>query len=299
MTYSINQPNSKNLSKSNLYGLLGSALSCVSLFLIMWFYIMPYTLPQPVEEEGLMVSFGDNENAGGMGSSAEPLAAPEAEILAPVVEQKATTTKPISATKEDLITSTDNANVISEKIQKDKDRKQKEQDLNQKNLLDQKRIAAENRIAQQKRKEQDAINKAGATVNGLFSNGSMNSGSGNGRGSGNGTGNGSGNGSESGIQGRPFGHGNLGGNNATVNGRHVIGGKPAEPVDFYQEGKVVVYIKVNSEGKVVYAKCTSGGNISDNRTKQMVETAAYATKFTTGNNEATGTIVYNLRFSSN
>jgi len=290
MTYSINnQPNNsnRNVSKSNLYGMLGSALSCIVLFLIMWFYVMPYTaIPQPVEDEGLMISFGNSDDAGGMGSSKESLAAPESETLAPVVLQKST---PVPV-KEQLITQNDNTNAINEQKQKIQEKKEKQR-------IDQQKIEADKAITQQKNKEQDAINKA-AKVNGLFGNGSTTSGTGNGQGSGNGTGNGSGNGSEAGIQGNPLGHGNQGGNKANVSGRSSIGGSPAEPVDFYQEGKVVVYIKVNAEGKVVYAKCTSGGNISDNRTKQMVEAAAYATKFTSGSNEATGTIVYNLRFSS-
>ena len=297
MTYSINHENRMNVRKSNLYGLLGSALSCISLFLIMWFYIMPYTIAQPVEEEGLMVSFGDNENAGGMGSSAEPLAAPEAEILAPVVEQKATTTKRISTTKEELITSTDNANVISEKIQKDKDRKKKEQDLNEKNLLDQKRIAAENRIAQQKRKEQDAINKAGATVNGLFSNGSMNSGSGNGKGSGNGTGSGSGNGSESGIQGNPAGHGNLGGNSWSLNGRSLTGNLASPSYDKDVEGKVTVNIRVDENGRVISASIGSPTTISDQETRNAAIAAANRTHFSGGSGSAAGSITYNFKLN--
>ena len=109
-----NQANNKGVSKSNLYGLMGTVLSCIILFMIMWFYVMPYTtITEPVVEEGIMVSFGDNENAGGMGSSAEPLAAPEEEVLAPVAQQRPTSTKPVETAKEDLITSTDNTNAAT------------------------------------------------------------------------------------------------------------------------------------------------------------------------------------------
>jgi len=287
MTYSINQPNSKNLSKSNLYGLLGSALSCVTLFLIMWFYIMPYTLPQPVEEEGLMVSFGDNENAGGMGSSAKPLAAPEAEILAPSKQQKPTSTP---AAKEQLITQNDNSNAISIA-----EKKQKKQDRKQKQLIEQQRIDTENRIAQQKRKEQDAINKAGATVNGLFSNGSMNSGSGNGKGSGNGTGNGSGNGSESGIQGNPAGHGNLGGNSWSLNGRSLTGNLASPSYDKDVEGKVTVNIHVDENGRVFSASIGSPTTISDPETRNAAIAAANRTHFSGGSGSAIGSITYNFK----
>jgi len=261
----------------------------------MWFYVMPYTsIPQPVEEEGIMVSFGDNENAGGMGSSSEPLAAPEEEILAPIVEQKVTTTKPVSVAKEELITSNDNANAIAEKTQKDKDRKLKEQDLKQKQLLDNQRIATENRIAQQKQKEQDAKNNA-AVVNGLFSNGSTNSGSGNGKGSGNGTGNGSGDGSESGIQGNPAGHGNLGGNSWNLNGRSLTGRLISPSYDNDVEGKITVSIRVDENGHVVSASVVPPSTISDSQTRNAALSAAKNTKFTAGKGIVAGTIVYNFK----
>jgi TonB family protein len=289
-------PNSKGVGKSNLYGLLGSALSCIILFFIMWFYIMPHTsIIQPVEEEGIMVSFGDNENAGGMGSSAEPLAAPEEEVLAPVVEQKATVTKPVSAAKEELITSNDEANAIAEKIQKDKDRKQKDQDLKQKQQLEQQRIAAENRISQQKRKEQDAINKAGATVNGLFANGSKTSGTGNGTGSGNGTGTGSGNGSEAGIQGNPAGHGNLGGNSWSLSGRSLTGRLVSPTYDNDVEGKVTVNIRVDENGRVSSASIGSPTTISDTSTRNAALAAATNTRFSTGSGTVMGVITYNFK----
>ncbi len=287
MTYSINQENRTNLKKSNLYGLLGSALSCISLFLIMWLYIMPYTITQPIEEEGLMVSFGDNENAGGMGSSAEPLAAPEAEILAPSKQQKPTSTP---AAKEQLITQNDNSNAISMA-----EKKQKEQDRKQKQLIDQQRIDTENRLAQQQRKQQDAINKAGATVNGLFSNGSMNSGSGNGKGSGNGTGSGSGNGAEAGIQGNPAGHGNLGGNSWSLNGRSLSGNLASPSYDKDVEGKVTVNIRVDENGRVISASIGSPTTISDSQTRNAAIAAANRTHFSGGSGSAAGSITYNFK----
>jgi len=301
MTYSINNSSvNRNNGNSSFYGAIGSAASCIILFLIMWFYVMPYTsIPQPVEEEGLMISFGDNENAGGMGSSAEPLAAPEEEVLAPVIEQKPTITKSAPAVKEALVTSTDDANVIAEKIQKDKDRKQKEQDLKQKQQLDQQivqqRIAAENRIAQQKRKEQDAINKAGATVNGLFANGSKTSGTGNGTGSGNGTGTGSGNGSEAGIQGNPAGHGNLGGNSYSINGRKLTGNLISPNYDYDVEGKVTVNIRVDENGSVSSASIGSPTTISDTSTRNAAIAAASKTRFSSGSGTVMGVITYNFK----
>jgi TonB family protein len=299
MTYTMsktpaNQPGNKGVGKSSLYGVMGSALSCVLLFLIMWFYVMPYTsIPQPVEEEGIMVSFGDNENAGGMGSSSEPLAAPEEEVLAPSTVQQKSTAKPIAT--EQLVTQNDNSNAIAELKQKEQDRKKKEQDIKQKQQIEQQRLAEENRIALQKRKEQDAINKAGATVNGLFTNGSTTSGTGNGKGSGNGTGSGSGNGSESGIQGNPAGHGNLGGNTFSINGRKLTGSLVSPNYDNDVEGKVTVNIRVDENGRVSSTSIGSPTTISDNSTRNAALTAASRTRFSSGSGTAAGVITYNFR----
>ncbi len=292
MTYlisklSVNHANTKNMRKSNLYGLLGSALSCIFLFLIMWFYIMPYTMAAPVEEEGIMVSFGDNENAGGMGSSTEPLAAPKAEILAPTLQQKSTSAP---EAKEKLITQNDNSNEISIA-----EKKENELIKKQKQIVEQQRIDTENRIAQEKRKEQDAINKAGATVNGLFSNGSKTSGNGNGKGSGNGTGSGSGNGSGEGIQGNPAGHGNLGGNSWSLNGRNLTGTLASPSYLNNVEGKVTVNIRVDQNGSVTSTALGSPSTISDSETINAAFDAAKRTHFSKSKDISSGSITYNFK----
>lgn len=289
MTSSINN---ENLNNSKLYGFLGTSFFCILLFLFMWYYIIPFTtLTESTQEEGIMVSFGDNENAGGMGSSSEPLAAPEAEILAPTKQQKATS-RP--ASKEQLVTTNDNANAISIAEQK---QKQKEIDRKQKQIIEQQQIDAENRIAQQKRKEQEAINKAGATVNGLFTNGSTKSGIGNGKGSGNGTGNGSGNGSESGLQGNPAGHGNLGGNSWSLNGRNLMGTLISPSYKRDVEGKVTVNIRVDQNGNVTSTSIGSPTTISDGQTINAAFDAAKRTHFTNSNDISSGSITYNFKLN--
>jgi len=295
MTYTINnRAVNRNVGKSNLYGLVGSALSCILLFLIMIFYVMPYTsITEPVKEEGVMISFGDNADAGGMGSSSEPLAAPDEEILAPPAEQKPTSTAPV---REQLLTQNNNSEAIAEQKQKDLNRKQKEQDLKQKLEIEQQRIASENRIAQQKKREQDAINKAGATVNGLFSNGSTKSGTGNGKGSGNGTGSGSGNGAGEGIQGNPLGHGNLGGNSWSLSGRSLTGTLASPSYDKDVEGKVTVTIRVDESGNII-GRPTIGSptTISDVDIRNAAIEAAKRARFSSGGNPVTGSITYNFR----
>ena len=124
----------------------------------------------------------------------------------------------------------------------------------------------------------------------------MNSGSGNGKGSGNGTGSGSGNGSEAGIQGNPAGHGNLGGNSWSLNGRSLITGSFASPsYDKDVEGKVTVNIRVDENGRVTSATIGSPTTISDSETRSAAIAAANRTHFSGGSGSAMGSITYNFK----
>ena len=280
----IDQVINKNVEKSHLYGLMGSALSCIILFLFMWFYIMPYaTIIEPIEEEGIMVSFGDNEFAGGMGSSSEPLAAPTREIIAPAIVHKQIQ----SPAKEQLITQNDNSNAIAEQRQKDQERYERQQ-------IEKQKTANENRIAQQKRNEQEAINKA-SSVNGLFGNGSITSGIGNGKGSGSGTGGGSGKGSGEGIQGNPAGHGNLGGNSWSLSGRSLTGRLTSPNYEENVEGKITVNIRVNESGSVVSTTIGSPTTIGDAETRNAAISAARSTRFSSAKDISSGSITYNFK----
>ena len=103
------------------------------------------------DDAGIMVSFGDAINGGGVTET--PAAQPKVETT------KAATTPKVA--KQDLMTSTDpNALAIAEQKKKEK----KEQEAIQKQKLEDARIANE-----KKRKEQEAIDKANA-MGGLFGN---------------------------------------------------------------------------------------------------------------------------------
>ena len=238
-----------------------------------------------------MISFGNSDEGGGQGEelmgtpdqASAPSNAEETTVTQPAepVRPVTTTTTKVATSSNDYITQQEASLAIAEK-------KRKDQEKQAQIAADNARIANEKRIADKKRKEQDAINKASSSMSGLFGNSSS---------AGNGNGTGSGSGEGPGHQGSPFGKGYVGGHDASVNGRSIIG-NVAEPSSFYQEGRLVVTIRVNSGGQVISAKCTSG-NVSDIKTRQLVERAALLTKFTGGRNEAVGTITYNLRFSSN
>lgn len=89
--------------------------------------------------------------------------------------------------------------------------------------------------------------------------------------------------------------GTLGGNRWELSSGEVVS-LPKPSNDFNQEGKVVVYIRVNASGKVIEARETTGGRISDKRTVQLAVDAAYKATFTPGDNDRIGTIEYNFTF---
>lgn len=281
----------KNVRKSSLYGLFGSALSCIILFLIMWFYVMPYAaIVPPVEEEGLMISFGNSDEGGGMG---EELMGTPNEDPAPSTIKETTTTKPQPVTQavqtstsnvkstssNDYITQSEASLAIAEK------RKQEQQEKAAQLAIENARIANEKRIADQKRREQDAINKANSSMSGLFGNSTS-------AGNGNGTGTGSGEGP--GRQGNPAGKGYSGGHSWSLNGRSLSGTLASPSYDKDVEGKVTVNIRVNENGQVVSTSIGSPTTISDADTRNAAISAAKRARFSTGGGMAAGSITYNF-----
>ncbi|HET7732488.1 MAG TPA: energy transducer TonB [Paludibacter sp.] len=296
MTYTITNlptnPGNKNVKKSSLYGLLGSTLSCIILFLIMWFYVMPYTaIVQPVEEEGLMISFGNSDDGGGVG---EELMGTPNEDPAPSKIEETTTTKPEPVTRpiqttttsvkstsqNDYISQSEASLAIAEK------RKQVQQEKAAQLAIENARIATEKRIADQKRKEQDAINKANSSMSGLFGNSTS-------AGNGNGTGTGSGEGP--GRQGNPAGKGYSGGHSWSLNGRSLSGTLASPSYDKDVEGKVTVNIRVDENGRVISASIGSPTTISDADTRNAAISAANRAHFSSGSGNAAGSITYYFR----
>lgn len=226
---------------------------------------MPTFAPKPPEDEGIMVSFGDNIDGSGMTET-------PAEVPTPPVAPPVAVVKPV---KQDFVTQTDNSLVIAEQKKKDKDRKEKEAIENQ-------RIETANRIAaataDRKRKEQVAIDKAN-TMNGMFGNN-------------NSTGSGTGSGDT--RQGNPAGKGYSDGNSWSLNGRSLTGRLVSPSYDRDVEGKITVNIRVDENGNVVSATIGSPTTISDAETRNAASSAARNTRFTAGKGVSTGSITYNF-----
>ncbi len=247
------------MKKSKLYGIVGSSLSCIILFLILWLVVMPSTITELKEDKGLMISFGNNSN--GAGKSLMPANKPQLE--------KQIASKP-TLTKQVLITQKNNSVAISErneKIQKNKFALE----------LQQKEI--NKRATENNRKEQLAIENA-STVNGLF---------------GNSTSTGSGTDSGNNQQGNPAGKGSSCGNSWSLNGRSLSGQLVSPSYDKDVEGKVTVNIRVDESGRVSSASVGSPTTISDAQTRNAALSAAKSTHFSGGKGASSGTITYNFK----
>ena len=265
------------MKKSTRYGIIGSALSCIMVLLILLYVVFPGVDSLPQEEEGIVVSFGDNQD--GSGKTDIP-----AEI--PMPTPPPPTTKPIKQdkpTKQDLMTQTDNSLAVIAQKKKDKERKlqaeiEKQREAERLQAIEKQRIETERRIADQKRKEQAAIDKANA-MNGMFGNNNAN---------------GSGTGSGDTKQGNPVGKGNSGGNSWSLNGRSLTGRLVSPNYNRDVEGKITVNIRVDENGNVVSATIGSPTTISDAETRNAATSAARNTRFTAGKGVSGGSITYNF-----
>ena len=287
------------MKKSNLYGLIGSTLSSTILLLLLWFLVL--SVPSSNENEGFQVSFGDSFDAGGGGDDASMVNLKPSTNTETVSKTKETSTEtstkpvtPISekvapvknSNNEKVFTQTENSVSIAE--QKEKERVRKEQEA-----IRVQQAETNKRIAEQKRKEQEAINKA-KTVDGLF--GGKGSGGGTGGGNGTGVGKGTGAGAGDGIQGNPAGKGTNGvGFTLNLGNRSYLGNpiKPNYPKDV--EGKITVNIRVDENGVVSSTSIGSLTTISDSEMRKDAMSAANKTRFTSGKNIETGSITYNYR----
>ena len=258
-----------------IYGGIGSIITLLLLFLLLWFVYIeaPYT----PEEEGIMVSFGDSEEGGGM-QTEEPASAP-AESLSPPPT-------PASPSDNEYMTQEDEEALALQK-QRDEEKKRKQQEEAERQRrqkeeqarLEAERIAKEKALAEQRAKEQAAIDKANQ-LGSLFGNSGTQGGA---------------NGQEgtTGTKGNPAGHGSSGGNSWSLNGRDLNGRLAAPSYSGNESGKIVVEIRVNAAGKVVSAKAGARGtNIADKQAQREAEAAAMKAVFSAGDGDVVGTITY-------
>ncbi len=252
--------------KSNIIAAAGTLVALLLLFLLLWFVSMG--APVMPEDEGIEVSFGDVQEAGGSEPNPEAQSVPMESVAPPPAPSK--------PTNNNLMTQEDEETLALQRQREKEEKARKEEEAE--------RIAKEKAMAEQKAKEQAAKDKA-AAMGSLFGNNAAGA-------------QGTGDSNGEGQKGNPVaGHGTSGGNNWSLVGRTIKGALPKPPKQFLQEGKVVVTIWVLADGTVKDAQVT-GGNVSDKATLQLALNAARKAKFSESDKSIqTGTITYNFKFN--
>ena len=268
-------------------GLLTAAI--MALLLLMLWYVS-VEAPRETAEEGVEVAFGDNENGGGAEPEAVPMPAE------PVTQAPPPT--PQAPSENDLVVQDDEESLALAK-QREEERKHRaeQQELIRKQREEQARLEAERRAEEQRLAEERARQAAieqekrdkAAALGGLFGNNQQGA-------QGSGTTQGA---SQQGSQ-NPVGYGSSNGNSWKLDGRD-IKSLPKPSPKFEQEGKVVVRIIVNAEGKVIQAVVgDEGTTVSNEKTRQLAREAALKAEFYPSQNgtaPAVGTIIYTFRFN--
>lgn len=292
-----------NFNKDDIYGLIGSAIFHVVIFLILWFSVLRTVAPE--EDGGVLVNFGNVDLAAG---TFEP------KYTGQELPQETTTTPPpppapapkVETPKEDLLTQDIEESVsLNDKKKKEEKRKKEEADKKRKEEVQKEQIqkqkdAEAKRLAEEARKKAEAAKKAEEErkraeaiknkVAGAFGIGSA---EGNSQGDGN---------QGSGNQGSPFGNSDHGANEGVggygsfnLNGRSIgAGGLPRPAYTIQEEGRIVINITVNPKGKVIFAEIGRGTNIDNASMRKSALDAAKRATFNSisGANNQSGTITY-------
>ena len=272
-------------TQSHIIALVGTIISMCLVFLLLWW--LQVKAPVPMEDEGIVVAFGDSEDGGGM---------PDVRPLDAItqVEQIPAPAAPSRPSDNDLIVQEDEESlVLAKQTEEEAKRKAQEEELIRKRReeearVEAERIAKEKALAEQRAKEQEAINKANQLA-ALFGQ------------AGTAEGANADNASDSntaGTKGNPVGKG-MGITNGTqwsLYGRNVKR-LPKPSSDFAQAGLVVVQIMVDAAGNVTNATVTEGTTISDRATQQLALQAARQAKFTEGDTPQIGKITYTFKLN--
>ena len=271
-------------TQSHIIALAGTILSMCLIFLLLW--LLQVNAPLPVEDEGIVVAFGNAEDGGGM---------PDVRPLDAVtqVEQIPAPAAPARPSSNDLMVQDDEESLQLAKQAEDAKRKDQEEELIRQRQQDQaraeaERIAKEKALAEQRAKEQQAIDKANQLA-ALFGQAGTAEGANAENASPSNT---------AGVKGNPVGKG-MGVSNGTqwsLYGRDVK--RLPKPSDqFNQQGQVVVNIQVDAKGNVTNATIAEGTTISDRPTQQLALQAARQAKFTEGDTPQIGKITYTFKLN--
>jgi len=271
------------MKKSDLYGIIGSAISCGIILLLLFLILMP-RIEKP-EEEGIIVSFGDSFIGGGQ-NPVTNVTTPQQPVSEPTPTQSETPLQQ-QLPEEDIITQVDPSLEIAR--QEEERRRREQEEIERRRREEERRLAEQRRLEEQQaearrleeeRQRQEAIDRANAAGN-AFGLGANTSGSGIDEGDA--------------QQGNPAGQGSSEGNSWSLDGRNIVGRLIIPTHDRNVEGTITVAITVDANGNVTDARIDRPTTIGDEATRRAALDAARRTKFTPGRGAATGTITYNFR----
>jgi outer membrane biosynthesis protein TonB len=274
--------------QSHIIALAGTLL----LLLILLLLLLKLSILAPVqlEDEGIVITFGDADEGGGM-PDVLPMPDPITQVEqqpsapAPTPVQPSDNELMVQEDEESLALAQQNEDLIKREAEEQElIRKQREEEAR----IEAERIEREKALAEQKAREEEAIKKAqamaalfgqaGSTVGANAENATATP--------------------AATSQGNPVGKnfGSVDGNMWSLQGRSVKT-MPKPSNDFKDPGKVVVSIRVDKAGNVVAASIGDGTTISDRYTQQLAIDAARKAKFTEGDKEQIGSITYNFKLN--
>lgn len=274
--------------QSHIIALAGTLL----LLLILLLLLLKLSIVAPVqlEDEGIVITFGDADEGGGM-PDVLPMPDPITQVEqqpsapAPTPVQPSDNELMVQEDEESLTLAQQNEDLIKREAEEQElIRKQREEEAR----IEAERIEREKALAEQKAREEEAIKKAqamaalfgqaGSTVGANAENATATP--------------------AATSQGNPVGKnfGSVDGNMWSLQGRSVKT-MPKPSNDFKDPGKVVVSIRVDKAGNVVAASIGDGTTISDRYTQQLALDAARKAKFTEGDKEQIGSITYNFKLN--
>lgn len=269
-----------------------AGIGTIVLLLLLLLLLFKITMHAPIqlEDEGIVITFGNADEGGGM-----PDALPMDPIEQPEQQPAAPAPAPEQPSDNDLLVQEDEESLaLAQQTKEEEQRKAQEEELIRQQQeaearAEAERIAQEQALAEQKAKEQEKIEKA-QTLAAIFGQAATTEGA---------------NAKNAAAtpaatsKGNPVGKsfGSVDGNIWSLQGRTLLGDMPKPSNDFKEQGKVVVNITVDKSGNVVGASIGDGTTISDRYTQQLALDAARKAKFTGGETPQRGTIIYNFKLN--
>lgn len=272
-------------TQAHIIAFVGTVISLCLIFLLLWW--LQIRVPLQTEDEGIVVAFGEAEDGGGL-----PDVRPLDEITQ--TEQIPAPASPSRPSNNDLLVQEDEESLVLAKQTEDEaKRRAEEEELIRKRKEDEaraeaERIAKEKALAEQRAKEQEAVDKANALM-ANFGQAGLEDGS---------NAENASSANTATIKGNPVGKG-MGVTNGTrwsLYGRDVKR-LPRPSSDFAQAGVVVIKITVDVAGNVTNASIGDGTTISDRSTQQLALQAARQAKFTEGDTPQMGKITYTFKLN--